>query len=432
MSLEQTQLLKHVLVASMAADNFEPVSVDRTASMSTTQNAVLELLSELRGFGVGPVFVKYSRALRERASKIRKELHEFFDAPHESFLATGTSIHNRFPNLYTCFDNAGVSLTEVDKRPPVIFWEYEGSDLIFVAMERLLYDGSTCHTTTKPYISRVLSFSGLLKLLLDTQPNDMENKDAWISSAVKALYTRIKPESYWMLTTKYHYSLVYRSLKTNKRLSSCMAYEDSYYRRRVANATDARLVRYVHPLSAYDGCENLRMGVLSKHHPDSPEFWSDRAPFILRMLVEVRDGKIIRRGRAYGEESAQLMMDTHFGSEVQLSATLRAYIAGTVHDDSVDALRYQRAAAPYFDRHNRYVGVGRDGDRHMLLKADPGGCVTVAHGSGDPALGYSVYCSYCGHEHRGFEQLVLPSGERIVGAACIAGYNRPANQEAAA
>ena len=425
MSLEQTQLLKHVLVASMAADGFEPMRVLRRCSTGDMQSVASHVLNQLRTFGVPPLTIKPMPNLRERAGKIRQEVHKFYDKPNEAFEVTRASLYAHFPHYFCIFDNVGVGMTNPaykEARPFVIFWDYGDTEPVFVAIERLIYDENG-FTTTKPSVSRTLSFAGILQLILKTFPNTLEDQDNWVSDTTKKFLSAVRGEEYWLLTTRYHYSLVYRSLKTHRKLSSCMAYEDNYYRRRVSNKADARLARHVHPLSAYDGCENLRMGVLSKFHPDSQEFWDARAPFILRMLVEVENGKITRRGRAYGSETAQLIVDEHFGTEKQLGGILRAYIAEDVPASrGDDDARYQRVVAPYFDRHNTYTGMGRDGEQHMLLKADQTGCVSVSHGSGQPQLTRAIYCAQCRREHRGFEQLEIPGGHRVVGAQCIANY----------
>lgn len=422
MSLEQTQLLKHVLIASMAADGSEPMPIVRRLPTGDVQARLARILTLLRPFGVPVLTIKPMSKLRERAGKIRQELHEFYDKPHTPFVLSGGSIYERFPAYYRIFDSVGMSVATAEKSKFILFWDFEGTEPVFVAIERLVYDEKRL-TTTKPFVSRTLSFAGMLQLILKTFPNTIEDQDNWISTETKSFMSAVKGEEYWLLTTRYHYSLVYRSLKTHSKLSSCMAYEDNYYRRGVSNKTDARLARYVHPLSAYDGSENLRMSVLSKYHPDSPEFWDARAPFILRMLVEVENGKITRRGRAYGSETAQLIVDEHFGTEKQLAGVLRAYIAEDLPADrDDDDVRYTRSVAPYFDRHNRYIGLGRDGDRHTLLKADANGCVGVAHGSGQPQLVGAIYCAQCRREHRGFEQIEIPGGYRVVGARCIANY----------
>lgn len=239
-----------------------------------------------------------------------------------------------------------------------------------------------------------------------------EAKDRVIKDKVAC--TTSKYTTRYVLFTDRYIHKHYRVLSNTQDLKSCMSKHPEYYGiiRPGTTTSNPPWERYIYPTEPYNGSPNLRLALISKHHPDSKEFNKEgQYPFIARAIVKVgEDG--ISYGRVYGIENARtILADVGIKNEGTEGGKLN--IMYSVYNDIV---------APYVDPHN---SLNNDGD-HLII--DEYGEYEIEHNRGILETKYKgYYCDHCEeyHEYVDEDDYIYVDGVGSVYGHCQDNYEIP-------
>ena len=191
-------------------------------------------------------------------------------------------------------------------------------------------------------------------------------------------------KTHYIMFTDRDINIHYRVLAVTQNHKSCMSHPPKYYDRVRPDTTndDLSWVRYIHPTEAYNNSPNLRLALVTTHHPDSEEF-NEGYPFMARAIVKISYcGNKIRYRRAYGNETATDIIECCLDHAQNIDGG----ILQRVEDECGDLV------APYVDPDNRLELFG---DR---IEINSNGRYEVEHSSGE-LKDTGHYCEHCNEYH---------------------------------
>ena len=236
-----------------------------------------------------------------------------------------------------------------------------------------------------------------------------EFSDVRIKAVVNSVNSGFK--THYIMFTDRDINIHYRVLAVTQNHKSCMSRPPKYYDRVRPDTTydDPSWVRYIHPTEAYNNSPNLRLALVTTHHPDSEEF-NEGYPFMARAIVKISDcSNKIQYGRAYGNETATDIIKCCLDHAQDLDGG----ILQRVED------RCGNLVAPYVDPDNRLELFG---DR---IEINSNGNYEVEHSSGElQNIGH--YCEHCNEYHDCDEdEFIYVSGVGNVYGSCQDEYSVP-------
>ncbi|HHE3507093.1 TPA: hypothetical protein ACPDKD_000385 [Pasteurella multocida] len=219
--------------------------------------------------------------------------------------------------------------------------------------------------------------------------------------------------AYVLFTDRYIHKH-YRVLAVTQKLTSCMSKKPEFYEivRPGTDEEDPPWERYIYPTEPYNGSPNLRLALITNHHPDSKEFNEEgQYPFIARAIVKI-DEDNINYYRVYGIERASAIFSA-------VGINKRGTEGGKLN---IIYSEYGDIVAPYVDPHN---SLSNDGD-YLIIDAD--GDYEIEHNRGIlQSKNQGCYCEHCGEYHYGVDEddYIYVDGLGRVYGGCRDDYDIP-------
>ncbi|MFC1205942.1 hypothetical protein ACFGWY_04465 [Pasteurella multocida] len=235
----------------------------------------------------------------------------------------------------------------------------------------------------KPVTKKGIKLGRALKWLFP------ELSDGDIKRKVTQTTTKYKP-MYVMFTDRFIHKH-YRVLSVTQSLNSCMAKRPSYYGliRQDTCEDDPEWERYIYPTEPYNNSPNLRLALITHHHPDSKEFNKEgQYPFVARAIVMVKGKNRLSYQRVYGIENAQEILGS---VGIERSGTEGGKL-NIIYDEA------DNIVAPYVDPHNS-LELYED-----YIEIDVGGAYEIEHNRAVLYKKYHCFCDHCNEYHDNDEE----------------------------
>ena len=218
---------------------------------------------------------------------------------------------------------------------------------------------------------------------------------------IATIASDIKNRAYYLIFASSNYRIWYVAGGERSNIGSCMAYPASHFGRENPDydeATSPPYEKYLHPVTAYEGCDDVRLALLFNENPFEWDGETD-FPLVARAII----GKHKCFNRIYSKNSSiavamhRLLEMNEYDTEDDLLDGVTLNVQKDVCDTYV---------VPYFDPENRRFFVC-DATDTITINNDDGDYQTLhSNGSIEKVDKPTQYCSHCNEYHDEDESFV--------------------------